>query len=63
MAEQMAAQTAGAAPSQGVMARLFKRKLVIFGLFLILVIVGGAVFAPLIAPYAPDKRGDGNEVR
>lgn len=56
MAEQMAAQTAGAAPSQGVMARLFKRKLVIFGLFLILVIVGGAVFAPLIAPYAPEEQ-------
>lgn len=35
------------------MNRLLQRKLAVFGLGLITLVVGGAVFAPWIAPYAP----------
>ena len=40
----------------GAIARLLQRKLALLGLFLILVVVLGAVFAPFIAPFAPDDQ-------
>lgn len=40
----------------GSLARLMKRKLALFGLTLILIVVVGAVFAPWIAPYAPETQ-------
>ncbi len=33
--------------------RLMRRKMVVFGMALVLIIVGAAIFAPLIAPYDP----------
>jgi len=47
--------TASTAPS-GVLRRLVRRKLALFGLALIALVVGGAVFAPWIAPFAPDEQ-------
>lgn len=41
---------------KGVLARLMQRKLAVFGLALILLVVGGALFAPLISPFAPDAQ-------
>ncbi|MES2845038.1 MAG: ABC transporter permease [Pseudomonadota bacterium] len=41
---------------KGVLARLMQRKLAVFGLALIVLVVGGALFAPLIAPFAPDAQ-------
>jgi peptide/nickel transport system permease protein len=38
----------------GAMRRLMRRKLALFGLVLIAIVVAGAVFAPWIAPYPPD---------
>jgi peptide/nickel transport system permease protein len=44
----------------GAFARLMQRKLAVFGLVLIALVVGGAVFAPLIAPFDPnDQMFDG----
>jgi len=40
----------------GVMRRLLRRKLALFGMAIIAVVVGGAVFAPWIAPFAPDEQ-------
>ncbi len=37
----------------GPLARLMRRKLAVFGLLLIALVVGGAIFAPLIAPFDP----------
>ena len=37
-------------------ARLLQRKLAVVGLGLILVVVSGAVFAPLLVGYAPDQQ-------
>ena len=45
---------------QGALARLMQRKLAVFGLVLIALVVGGAAFAPLIAPFDPnDQMFDG----
>jgi peptide/nickel transport system permease protein len=45
---------------QGALGRLMQRKLAVFGLVLIALVVGGAVFAPLIAPFNPnDQMFDG----
>ena len=45
---------------QGAFARLMRRKLALFGLAIILLVVTGAVFAPLIAPFDPnDQMFDG----
>jgi len=38
------------------MARLMKRKLALFGIALIVLVILGAVFAPWIAPYGPDEQ-------
>lgn len=40
----------------GAFARLMQRKLALFGLVLIAVVVLGALFAPLIAPFAPEEQ-------
>lgn len=45
---------------QGSLARLMRRKLAVFGLVLIVLVVAGAAFAPLIAPFDPnDQMFDG----
>ncbi|MFW2543666.1 ABC transporter permease [Primorskyibacter sp. 2E107] len=44
-----------AAPA-GALRRLLRRKLALFGLAIIVFVVGGAVLAPWIAPYAPDEQ-------
>ncbi|WP_075215079.1 ABC transporter permease [Mongoliimonas terrestris] len=41
---------------KGALARLLQRKLALFGLVLIVAVVAGAVFAPLIAPYDPNAQ-------
>lgn len=47
-------------PSQGALARLLRRKLALFGLAIILLVVGGAVFAPWLATFDPnDQMFDG----
>jgi peptide/nickel transport system permease protein len=47
-------------PPQGVLARLVRRKLALFGLAIIVLVVAGAIFAPLIAPFDPnDQMFDG----
>ncbi|MES2335204.1 MAG: ABC transporter permease [Pseudomonadota bacterium] len=47
-------------PQQGAFARLMRRKLALFGLAIILLVVGGAVFAPWLAPFDPnDQMFDG----
>ncbi len=44
----------------GALSRLLHRKLAVFGLVLIALVVGGAVFAPLLAPFDPnDQMFDG----
>lgn len=51
---------AAEAPPQGALARLLRRKLAVFGLALIALVVFGAVAAPLIAPFDPnDQMFDG----
>jgi peptide/nickel transport system permease protein len=40
----------------GVLARLARRRLAVFGLTLIVAVVVGAVFAPWLAPYEPDTQ-------
>jgi peptide/nickel transport system permease protein len=43
-------------PPQGALAQLLRRKLALFGLALIALVVFGAVAAPLIAPYDPNEQ-------
>lgn len=45
-----------AARPKGALARLLQRKLAVFGLMLIVVVLAGAVFAPLLAPFPPDMQ-------
>lgn len=45
-----------AARPRGVLSRLARRKLAVFGALIIVLIVGAALFAPLIAPFAPDDQ-------
>ena len=40
----------------GPLARLLRRRLALFGLVLIAVVVAGAVFAPWLAPFAPEEQ-------
>ena len=47
---------AGRPVPEGVLARLVRRKLALFGFAVILLVVGGALLAPWIAPYAPDEQ-------
>lgn len=48
------------APAQGALVRLFRRKMALFGLVIIAMVVAGAVFAPWIAPFDPnDQMFDG----
>lgn len=52
--------SAAEAPAQGAFARLMRRKMAVFGLVIIALVVAGAVFAPWIAPYDPnDQMFDG----
>ena len=45
---------------QGALTRLLQRKLAVFGFILIALVVGGALFAPLVAPFDPnDQMFDG----
>lgn len=47
-------------PAQGALARLLRRKMALFGLVIIALVVAGAVFAPWIAPFDPnDQMFDG----
>ncbi|KEO54596.1 ABC transporter permease [Thioclava indica] len=46
----------GAAGPQSAWRRLLGRKLALLGLVLIAVVVGGAIFAPWIAPYQPQEQ-------
>nr|WP_281256121.1 ABC transporter permease [Antarctobacter heliothermus] len=55
MAELTQRPNAPVAPA-GALRRLLRRKLALFGFAIIALVVGGAVFAPLIAPYAPDEQ-------
>ncbi|NMN68976.1 ABC transporter permease [Rhizobium sp. 57MFTsu3.2] len=48
--------SAPVAPTPGVFRRLLKRKLAVFGLIVIALIVFAAVFAPWIVPYNPDEQ-------
>lgn len=41
---------------KGALSRLMQRKLALFGLVLIAVVVLGAIFAPVFAPYSPDEQ-------
>ena len=41
---------------RGALARLLDRKLAVFGLVLIALVVGGALAAPLIAPFDPNNQ-------
>ncbi|WP_419247690.1 ABC transporter permease [Roseibium aggregatum] len=49
-------EAATATGERGVMQRLFRRKTAVFALVLIVVIVGAAVLAPLVAPYDPNEQ-------
>ncbi len=52
--------SAADAPPQGALARLLRRKMAVFGLALIALVVAGAIFAPWIAPFDPnDQMFDG----
>jgi peptide/nickel transport system permease protein len=52
--------SAADAPPQGALSRLLRRKLALFGLAIISLVVAGAVFAPWIAPFDPnDQMFDG----
>lgn len=46
----------GAARPQGALRRLLQRKLALIGLALIVVVMAGAIFAPWIAPFAPEDQ-------
>ncbi|WP_054006257.1 ABC transporter permease [Cypionkella psychrotolerans] len=41
---------------KGALRRLMDRKLAVFGMMLIAIVVAGAIFAPWIAPFAPDQQ-------
>ena len=41
---------------KGALARLMRRKLAVFGLVIIVLVVGGALAAPLIAPFDPNDQ-------
>ncbi|MFC3075658.1 ABC transporter permease [Shinella pollutisoli] len=56
MASDLSAAVPAAAAQPGALARLARRKLALFGLSVIALIVVLAVFAPLIAPYNPDEQ-------
>lgn len=56
MTEASLPHAAGGAPSRGVLRRLPRRKLALFGLVVIAVVVGGATFAPWLAPYPPEEQ-------
>jgi len=56
MASDLSAAVPAAAAQPGVLARLARRKLALFGLSVIALIVLLAVFAPLITPYNPDEQ-------
>ncbi|PZR00122.1 MAG: peptide ABC transporter permease [Cereibacter sphaeroides] len=43
-------------PPMGILRRLMARKLALFGLAIIILIVGGAVLAPWLAPFAPEDQ-------
>lgn len=43
-------------PPKGALRRLMARRLALLGLALILIVVAGAVFAPWIAPFAPEEQ-------
>jgi peptide/nickel transport system permease protein len=45
-----------APPSAGVLRRLLRRKLALFGLAVILAVALGAIFAPQLAPFAPEEQ-------
>jgi peptide/nickel transport system permease protein len=47
---------ADSARPKGAMARLLQRKLAVLGLVLIAIVAGGALFAPLLAPFPPDMQ-------
>lgn len=52
--------SASEVPPQGALARLLRRKMAVFGLAIIALVVAGAVFAPWLAPYDPnDQMFDG----
>ncbi|MAE88680.1 MAG: peptide ABC transporter permease [Pelagibaca sp.] len=55
MADIAPIETRPAAPA-GALRRLMRRKLALFGLAIIALVVGGAVFAPWIAPFEPDEQ-------
>lgn len=60
MGGRMTDLSAAEAPPQGALARLLRRKLALFGLAIILLVIVGAVFAPWIAPFDPnDQMFDG----
>lgn len=52
----MTSATAVNFASKGGMRRLMDRKLAVIGMLLIAIVVAGAVFAPWIAPFAPDQQ-------
>lgn len=57
MIDANAADPAPARPApRGASARLVRRKLALLGMILIALVVGGALFAPWLAPYAPDEQ-------
>ncbi len=51
-----AAQALEGSRPAGAMRRLMRRKLAMVGLVLVAIVVAGAVFAPLIAPFAPEEQ-------
>jgi peptide/nickel transport system permease protein len=52
--------SAADAPPPGALARLLRRKMALFGLAIIAVVVAGAVFARWVAPFDPnDQMFDG----
>lgn len=50
------ATAADAMRPRGVLARLMRRRLAVFGMVIILAVVGGALLAPLIAPHDPNEQ-------
>lgn len=55
MADTTVQATPTASPASA-LRRLLRRKLALFGLTIITLVVGGAALAPWIAPYAPDEQ-------
>ncbi len=50
------AAVSGAVGPKGALRRLMERKLALFGFALIVLVVGSALLAPLIAPFAPEEQ-------